>query len=712
MDTQKEESMSTVSTQLDITGIASNNSVDAFNDDPQDSVNSAEPTQSTNRHTDNHDALNQSNSNRSSENGATSAKEKTQHSLPSEIMIAVFGLLSIQHLIICQRVSRDFRVIARTIMLDKLGGQVMNCQRQHCPQCHRQQQQQQWQRSLGNTGGGGGYHGLPPLPHHYLANNTSTLLASVPPTVQHHHHQQPQDPLQHQLHYHFYQHQSTEDMAQHHQTDLHIHHQSHSYNIQQGPQNQQSFSGSESHHASQYYHTASCVAPGNIALFLFPYHDHTPTSWQDRQSVHFVCTGIDRLKEQLVFSPIYPETGDCLQFNTNTWNLPSTFVSGYFGEGGPGSYSAPPQSALALHGQQNRNNNYSVSSSTIANGSINTESSYKSPSTGLDLFDYSTGRPRFPGGGRSSNGQAKIDSLNSTSYSFANQFNRSPSRTPSSLASSSTFSLSSSSSSSSITSFTPSTPTRSSLTSLTPPSPSWANINGHGGEHYSVIGIKHGNWPEDRQAAGRWWGGGLHSSMTQESMVYMPWIGASSGFDFHGEGALNSSQDPRMENASPTSKTNAAVAKDGCSTKIHRHHMHLSSSRVHNPPAHHHRFLCLHHDQLMADIAAFNTATAADPKSRDSTNPARPNKTPVMTAGSRYLEVDYSAKVTESKRCLFCLSTPCKANLEIQVKFDQLRVSLDWVLSGFDQKPRSHGSTMMAGAISMANATRQGQVPS
>ncbi|KAG0205723.1 hypothetical protein BGX33_007761 [Mortierella sp. NVP41] len=437
-------------------------------------------------------------------------------------------------------------------------------------------------------------------------------------------------------------------MAQYHQTDLHIHHQSHSYNIQQGPQNQQSFSGSESHHASQYYHTASCVAPGNIALFLFPYHDHTPTSWQDRQSVHFVCTGIDRLKEQLVFSPIYPETGDCLQFNTNTWNLPSTFVSGYFGEGGPGSYSAPPQSALALHGQQNRNNNYSVSSSTIANGSINTESSYKSPSTGLDLFDYSTGRPRFPGGGRSSNGQAKIDSLNSTSYSFANH----------------------------------------------------------------VIGIKHGKWPEDRQAAGRWWGGGLHSSMTQESMVYMPWIGASSGFDFHGEGALNSSQDPRMENASPTSKTNAAVAKDGCSTKIHRHHMHLSSSRVHNPPAHHHRFLCLHHDQLMADIAAFNTATAADPKSRDSTNPARPNKTPVMTAGSRYLEVDYSAKVTESKRCLFCLSTPCKANLEIQVKFDQLRVSLDWVLSGFDQKPRSHGSTMMAGAISMANATRQGQVPS
>ncbi|KAF9317752.1 hypothetical protein BG000_002000 [Podila horticola] len=53
------------------------------------------------------------------------------------------------------------------------------------------------------------------------------------------------------------------------------------------------------------------------------------------------------------------------------------------------------------------------------------------------------------------------------------------------------------------------------------------------------------------------------------------------------------------------------------------------------------------------------------------------------TAGSKHLAIAYGARVLESKRCLFCLSSPCKANLEIQLKFDQVRVSLDWILSGF-----------------------------
>lgn len=91
----------------------------------------------------------------------------------------------------------------------------------------------------------------------------------------------------------------------------------------------------------------------------------------------------------------------------------------------------------------------------------------------------------------------------------------------------------------------------------------------------------------------------------------------------------------------------------------------------------------------------------------------------LTTAGSKHLEVDYSARVTESKRCLFCLSTPCKANLEIQVKFDQLRVSLDWILSGFDPDQKaaeaasfvsqSNKGSAIANALAMGSA-RQGQV--
>ncbi|KAF9148675.1 hypothetical protein BG015_009581 [Linnemannia schmuckeri] len=673
-------------------------------------------------------------------------EEVIKSTLPSEIMIAVFDYLSIQNLIICQRVSRRFRVIARTVMLDKLGGQSMSCQRQQCLQCRRTQQQPLWQRSSGGLSavGGGSQHGssgLPPLPYHHLINNPNTLLPTTVSPVSHNSsYFQPQDPpLQlHQLHHHLYQHQSTEDMSQHHQTDLHIHHQSHSYHVQprHSQPSQQQPLDSSLHHAhgpaSQYHHTANYVAPGSIALFLFPYHDHTPTSWQDRQSVHFVCTGIDRLKEQLLFSPIYPEIGDCLKFNTNSWNLPSTFAApGPFGGDGfatpfktPSSTLSGGQDATRIH-----NNNVNISDPRSNNrfAAITTTAAETSYSTGLDLFDYATGRPRFPG-----SGQANTDSLNSTSYSFANQFNRPHSRSPS-LASISS-SSSSPSSSSSFSSTPPSPPRQplsplsSSITAAIPPTPSWANVNGHGGEHYSVIGIKHGDWPEDRQAAGRWWGGGLHWSMSQESMVYMPWMGASSAFDFHqgsssssNGGTLNnnSTQDANMENVSPTSNTNGNNVEGGY-TKVHKHHMYLSSMRLHNPPADHHRFLCLHHDQLMTDIAAATSSSSSlsstDPKSN---HLARASKMPLTTAGSSHLEVDYGARVTESKRCLFCLSTPCKANLEIQVKFDQLRVSLDWILSGFgpDQKPTaatardsSGGGPTIADALAMGSA-RQGQVP-
>lgn len=567
-----------------------------------------------------------------------------EFSLPPEIMIAVFGHLSIQNLLVCQRVSRHFRVSARTVMLDKLGGQAMGCPRQQCPQCRRNQQQPLWQRSSGGSstsGGGAGPHGsngLPPLPYHHLINNPNTLLPTTVSPVSHHSsYLQPLDPPQHQLHHHhLYQHQSTEDMSQHHQTDLHIHHQSHSYHdqpprpVSTSPQSDSSAHNHQYHapsSTSQYHHAASYVAPGNIALFLFPYHDHTPTSWQDRQSVHFVCTGIDRLKEQLVFSPIYPEVGDCLKFNTNSWNLPSIFAtSGSLGNGFATSFSS---SSMLPGGQDARtlNNNTNINdirnTSRFATTGTTTAGSETVYSTGLDLFDYATGRPRFPG-----SGQANNDSLNSTSYSFANQFNRPHSRSPS-LAS-----ISSSSSSSSSFSSTPPSPSRqsssSSITAATPPTPSWANITGQAGDRYSVIGIKHGDWPEDRQAAGRWWGGGLYSSMTQESMVYMPWIGASSAFDFHQDSSSscssngralkknnNSTQDANMENVSPTSYNNGRNADGGC-TRIHRHHMFLSSTRTHNPPEHHHRFLCLHHDQLMTDIAAATSSTSSSDSSSSS----------------------------------------------------------------------------------------------
>ncbi|KAF9195697.1 hypothetical protein BGZ50_003867 [Haplosporangium sp. Z 11] len=119
--------------------------------------------------------------------------------------------------------------------------------------------------------------------------------------------------------------------------------------------------------------------------------------------------------------------------------------------------------------------------------------------------------------------------------------------------------------------------------------------------------------------------------------------------------------------------------------------MHLlqqNSIRARDPPPHHQRFFCLHHDQLMTGTTVPNSAVAtaltSGLVSPDSTNREnRIDREPMITVGSKHLAVDYRTTVMECHRCLFCVTSPCKANLEIKIKFYQLRVSLDWILSGF-----------------------------
>ncbi|KAF9919118.1 hypothetical protein FBU30_011143 [Linnemannia zychae] len=731
MDTQKDEAIAatvlSINKTVDQTNTFSHGST-IFNSnlDIQDPIHTAMPIRNTERH---NSATNEDNRHMEK---ASSANEDIESYLPSEILIVVFGHLSIPSLLVCQKVSHNFRAISRAVMLDKLGRQAMtgrrNC-RQHCAQC---QQSRIWDQSATVISRIGvsqhGSNGLPPLPYHHLVNNPNTILPVISTSVEHHNsYQLSQDSPQHQLHHHLYQHQSTEDMSQHHQTDLHIHHHSHRYHVP--PQSlsqsaQQSYSNNSS---PQQFFTTSCVAFGIITLFLFPYHNHTPTRWQDRQSVHFVCTEIDRSNERLVFSPIYPDVGDFIEFNTNSWNLPSAFSSTPFGEG-PTSFNTPSVVSVSQDIRAQITDNLNTSnlvsekndgfSSTSRSGITNHTDSPASPS----LIDLTAGRSRF-----STVGKANIESHKSTSYSFSNQFNKtsnhrsfyiaSSSGSPSSYSSSAS-SSSSSTSLSSLSSTSPKLSLSSTMTSSIPPTPSWASINGHGGDQYSVIGIKYSDWPEDRQSAGRWWGGGLHSSMSQESMIYMPWMGTSNGFNMFN----NRTEDTSMEITSPALTMNPCIKNhshvttetvDRCK-KIHKHHMYHSTG-AHPSPPHHHRYLCLHHDQLMTDIANYTSSTASDSDSKTK----RFNKMPITTTGSKHFEVDYRAHITESKRCLFCLSTPCKANLEIQIKFEQLRVSLDWILSGFRPEQnisKPHGMTnsnrsAIADAIALGSAS-QGQVPS
>ncbi|KAI9240754.1 MAG: hypothetical protein BYD32DRAFT_458563 [Podila humilis] len=626
--------------------------------------------------------------------------------LPAEILLHILNLLSIPQLLPCQQVSRSFRAATRTVLMDRLGGGPSHLRQ--CPVCqppylfHQPLQQRAMstsgihvgsvstltERELARIGGGLS-----------LSNNTSNSLG-LPPLPQNHqsnlsHPQQQPVQQQHQLHHHLYQRQDPSD-ATHHQTDLHLHHPP-LHNNNHGYLQRQ-----------QFHHDAGYVAPGTLALFLFPHHDHTPTGWQDRQAVHLHCAGVDRTREQLIFQPmvVSDREGAVLRFNTNSWNLPT------FGALSPTPLAVSMSSTLSSSGSSSTSStsrsmgahSHSRSSSRGSTNSVGSSSSISSNAsgsgrqspatgTGLDLFDYTTGQSQrqqqHPSSSTASTGslfssseQSSLDERTLLRHQASTVLHsRSPplSSSPSSYSSLSSPSSSSSSSSS---------PT--SINGNPGSTPSWATGNSAGGEHYSVIGVKHGDWPEDRQAAGRWWGGGLHSSITHESMVFLPWArapGEDGSSTDHQQRMLRNEME--MEHVAPATRTLgrqydkstcAQRCQDGgakgdeneeneCS-KVHVHKMYLSSSRAHRPPRHHHRFLCLHHDQLMADIAS------SDPFSV-SGNVAS------STAGSKHLAFEYGARVFESKRCLFCLSSPCKANLEIQVKFDQVRVSLDWILSGF-----------------------------
>ncbi|KAF9107424.1 hypothetical protein BGX27_008761 [Mortierella sp. AM989] len=516
--------------------------------------------------------------------------------LPAEILLNILQDLTVIQLLPCQWVSRQFRTAARTVLIDKLGGNYL---RQRY--LHPLYQESQTQTMLRNDA-----VGSPPLPHPHQSSS---------PQFSNQYDQQGQQ--QHQ--------ENVESLSQ---TGLQIQYQSPSISAQS--------SSPPSPRQQSYHCDAGYVAPGNIALFLFPCHDHTPTGWQERQTVHFQCTGIDRTNEQLIFEPISPDTNDCLKFNINSWNLPT----------------ASPILSHAGTGAMSSSSNSSITSPVEAS----TMSSYKSPATGLDLFDYSTGQPR------SNNAVSKPMSIDDGlgSYSFTDLFNYR------------------------------------------------RRSGGSGGstsEDYSVIGIKYGDWPEERQTTGRWWGGGLQSSMTQQSMVFLPWA-ASPG----GQGSTVDFQQRQIRklHKEDCDDTDRDSDDEVGYSRVHRHHMYLSSGQARKSHKQHHRYFCLHHDKLITDISALKVENGS--KKSDSKR-----KSSMETAGSEDLSVNYEAMVVESKRCQFCLSSSCKANFEIQVKFDQVRVSLDWILSGFalENKGAYSPSLPATTAATMQSVSQRelGQVP-
>ncbi|KAG0229709.1 hypothetical protein BGW42_001378 [Actinomortierella wolfii] len=531
------------------------------------------------------------------------------------------------------------------------------------------------------------------------------------------------------------------------------------------------------------------------------------------------------------------------------------------------------------------------------------------PSVGLNLFDYETGQlrvePASPmASNESSNAQSRFTKkgvtepigLGFSASSFPPEV-ESTSTLPSSSAMSSESVYqepqkcpSSSSSGSSVTMASVRDNTTRHRSTVASPDTPWATVNGIGGEHYSVIGIRHGDWPKDRVEEGRWWGGGLHTSLVQESMLLLPLSPSLSGqrqstdletgrdigtglFDSglglstsigssygtgsstplsqrmcissddestaslshrsrsssidgargatsHGFTSSNSSSDAikgvssthskapvsqyqhhyrrlhdlvsgislglseadnddvgdgsirdraaaifkkeehiRQQRKKQQQQSNYLIQNSSCSeghelggtddsygdededsdlsedsdgdyddddddlefnglTKTHLHKMYLATSSPRGHPPHHIRYLCVHHDRntMFAshhDLGGLSSpyVSAAEPRGAGSQNNSylqlpslshhhteksvryqsddkvRSETSPKMIrVGNRHLSIEYTAQVVETDRCSYCYARPCKANVEVQVQFGLVRVSLDWILSGFSNE--------------------------
>ncbi|KAF9571226.1 hypothetical protein EC968_000822 [Mortierella alpina] len=595
--------------------------------------------------------------------------------LPPEIWLSVLRWLTVSQLLSCHMVSRLFRSMARTTMMDKLGARFMETQRWSCRRCRERQRQQQRQPSSPQRGQPphnlqNGRSGLPPLPQNHLSTASIGIISSL---------------LQYPMSKQEYPDYSSPTF-----------HGSYSDDPDQFVE-ETSLASSHSpvcvHESAQRARTrsdrppAGFVAPGTIALILFPTNEHATASWQQRQRVHFWCTGMDRLQEQLIFSPMDSEE-NFFKFSTS-------------------SYSLSPSSHLLATNRDNANGARDVGWRVPA-------TAYTGFAPGQRVFNYQTGKPT-------------TDSSGTTGYDFIQQFSgkgaqqqantseRHPSPPPPASSSSGGSSMGS-------TSSTPAS-TSSVLSSAHSRRSSWSSVSGYGGDHHSVIGIQHGDWFEDPAAfSGGMWSG-IHSVSEREPMIFMPWTLAPT--TLRDEEKMQQQQqgrgrswswEPSMEQSSPMGgrfcqAMRPSVRTEGdpqgsSSTEIHQHHVHLSNHpKRPTAPKHHHRYFCLHHDQIMADVAAANNKDLAmDPPSGD-----MGKRRSWSTAGSKHLKIYYEAEVKESNRCLYCISSPCKATLEIKLKVYQLKVSLDWILSGIPPEPNQ--TTVTSNGNTSSKDRGPGQLP-
>ncbi|KAF9429813.1 hypothetical protein BGZ76_001099 [Entomortierella beljakovae] len=208
--------------------------------------------------------------------------------------------------------------------------------------------------------------------------------------------------------------------------------------------------------------------------------------------------------------------------------------------------------------------------------------------------------------------------------------------------------------------------------------------------------------------------------MTRQSMLFLPWVASSGGqgsaVEFHQKQIRKMCDEEKMQkNISlglPLEKGGDSSGdsdmdsdeETGCSG-THIHHMYLLDGQTRRPPKNHHRYICLHHDQIIPDINSFKSPNETDRQDNNDLIKSRS----IATVGSKHLSLAYEARIVESNRCQFCLSPSCKANLEVQVKIGEVRVSLEWILSGMrlENNKKAH-SPLLPSAVAQG---KPGQTP-
>lgn len=365
--------------------------------------------------------------------------------------------------------------------------------------------------------------------------------------------------------------------------------------------------------------------PRAISLHLFPDPHHPPARWHECQAVVLHCTAIDRLQEVMLFQPVDPSN------NTLTILQPPPFTRS--------QYQQPRDTGRAFRNME-----------------VETELMRRavricSPAIGFNFFDYSTGQ-------RSRSAPSLLSSttpLNPYIRSLGYNTDTDP-----------------------LSRFDPTTR-----------SPTSSNNTSMDYEH-SVIGINHGGWPN--LPSPDFGGGWCHWNTTGGNDC----VGGSSqremDFDEEAMLCLQSNDSRRLEdsgrklamvgNKSETEMNK--VINDNQPTKAHRYRL-FQPRRGHvRTPSRFTRYCCLHlhHNQHQHQ---------EDKEGQGGIDVDGEEKRGTTRAGNKDWWIEYRPIPIESSVCQSCPQQDghrCHRGSGggVRVEFRELRVSLDWILSGFMNK--------------------------